>query len=210
MTFIERNRDKPFFLYLAHTMPHVPIFASEQVQGEDGSGAVWRRDRGDRLVGGPRARRDRAHEARRQHARRVHLRQRTVDVVRQSRRLARRLARRQGHGVRRRRARAVRGALARPHSARRDREASGHDDRSASDVRRARRREGVRGSHHRRTRHLAAADQRARRAAAARGVVFLLGQGTARRAQRTVEAAPPASVSIARTRRQRRCARAST
>jgi arylsulfatase A-like enzyme len=28
--FIRENRDKPFFLYLAHNMPHVPIFASEK------------------------------------------------------------------------------------------------------------------------------------------------------------------------------------
>ncbi|MEI6714438.1 MAG: sulfatase-like hydrolase/transferase [Verrucomicrobiota bacterium] len=28
--FIEKNREKPFFLYLPHIMPHVPIFASER------------------------------------------------------------------------------------------------------------------------------------------------------------------------------------
>ncbi|MFM9030284.1 MAG: sulfatase, partial [Opitutaceae bacterium] len=31
--FIERNREKPFFLYLPHVMPHVPIFASEKFRG---------------------------------------------------------------------------------------------------------------------------------------------------------------------------------
>ncbi|MCA9039568.1 MAG: sulfatase [Planctomycetaceae bacterium] len=31
--FIERNQAKPFFLYLAHSMPHVPIFASEDFTG---------------------------------------------------------------------------------------------------------------------------------------------------------------------------------
>jgi arylsulfatase A-like enzyme len=31
--FIERNVDEPFFLYLAHTMPHVPLFASPQFDG---------------------------------------------------------------------------------------------------------------------------------------------------------------------------------
>lgn len=31
--FIEQNQSKPFFLYLAHTMPHVPIFASEKFRG---------------------------------------------------------------------------------------------------------------------------------------------------------------------------------
>jgi len=28
--FIEGNKDQPFFLYLAHTMPHVPLFVSEE------------------------------------------------------------------------------------------------------------------------------------------------------------------------------------
>ena len=31
--FIERNRERPFFLYLPHVMPHVPIFASEKFRG---------------------------------------------------------------------------------------------------------------------------------------------------------------------------------
>jgi arylsulfatase A-like enzyme len=38
VSFIERNRDKPFFLYLAHTMPHVPIFASDKFKGKTGQG----------------------------------------------------------------------------------------------------------------------------------------------------------------------------
>ena len=33
VSFIERNRDKPFFLYVPHIMPHVPIFASEKFRG---------------------------------------------------------------------------------------------------------------------------------------------------------------------------------
>ena len=36
--FIETNRDKPFFLYLAHVMPHVPIWASERFKGKTGHG----------------------------------------------------------------------------------------------------------------------------------------------------------------------------
>jgi arylsulfatase A-like enzyme len=28
--FIERNKDTPFFLYVPHTMPHVPLFASDR------------------------------------------------------------------------------------------------------------------------------------------------------------------------------------
>ena len=31
--FIERNAARPFFLYLPHVMPHVPIFASEKFKG---------------------------------------------------------------------------------------------------------------------------------------------------------------------------------
>lgn len=36
--FIEANKNKPFFLYLAHVMPHVPIFASERFKGKTGHG----------------------------------------------------------------------------------------------------------------------------------------------------------------------------
>ncbi len=38
VSFIERNRDKPFFLYLPHLMPHVPIFASAKFKGTSGRG----------------------------------------------------------------------------------------------------------------------------------------------------------------------------
>jgi arylsulfatase A-like enzyme len=30
VSFIEQNKDKPFFLYLAHTAPHVPLFSSRE------------------------------------------------------------------------------------------------------------------------------------------------------------------------------------
>ncbi len=36
--FIERNHDKPFFLYVPHSMPHVPIFVSEKNDGKSGQG----------------------------------------------------------------------------------------------------------------------------------------------------------------------------
>lgn len=36
--FIERNKEKPFFLYLAHIMPHVPIHASDTFRGKSGAG----------------------------------------------------------------------------------------------------------------------------------------------------------------------------
>ncbi len=36
--FINRNHDRPFFLYLPHTMVHVPIFASKDFVGKSGAG----------------------------------------------------------------------------------------------------------------------------------------------------------------------------
>ena len=36
--FIKRNRNKPFFLYLAYTMPHVPLAASPEFTGRSGYG----------------------------------------------------------------------------------------------------------------------------------------------------------------------------
>ena len=37
-TFIHRKKDQPFFLYVPHSMPHVPIFASEKFKGKSGAG----------------------------------------------------------------------------------------------------------------------------------------------------------------------------
>jgi arylsulfatase A-like enzyme len=36
--FIEKNKSKPFFLYLAHNMPHVPLYASPKFQGKSKRG----------------------------------------------------------------------------------------------------------------------------------------------------------------------------
>lgn len=36
--FIERNARKPFFLYLAHSMVHVPLFVSPEFEGRSGQG----------------------------------------------------------------------------------------------------------------------------------------------------------------------------
>jgi arylsulfatase A-like enzyme len=38
VAFIEKNWDKPFFVYLPHVMPHVPIFASEAYRNRSGNG----------------------------------------------------------------------------------------------------------------------------------------------------------------------------
>lgn len=36
--FIKENKDKPFFLYLAHNMPHVPLGASDNFRGKSARG----------------------------------------------------------------------------------------------------------------------------------------------------------------------------
>ena len=36
--FIEANQEKPFFLYLAHSMPHIPLFASEDFRDKSERG----------------------------------------------------------------------------------------------------------------------------------------------------------------------------
>jgi len=38
LKFIESNKDKPFFLYLAHSMPHVPLFVSDKYRGKSPRG----------------------------------------------------------------------------------------------------------------------------------------------------------------------------
>ncbi|MGI6272147.1 MAG: sulfatase [Anaerohalosphaeraceae bacterium] len=35
---IDRHRDRPFFLYVPHSMPHVPLFVSEKFKGKSGTG----------------------------------------------------------------------------------------------------------------------------------------------------------------------------
>jgi arylsulfatase len=34
VAFIERHKDRPFFFYLAHSMPHVPLFVSDKFKGK--------------------------------------------------------------------------------------------------------------------------------------------------------------------------------
>lgn len=38
VSFIERNRQRPFFLYLPHSMPHVPLFVSDKFAGKTSRG----------------------------------------------------------------------------------------------------------------------------------------------------------------------------
>lgn len=37
-TYIDKHKDEPFFLFLAHSMPHVPIYASEEFRGTSDRG----------------------------------------------------------------------------------------------------------------------------------------------------------------------------
>ena len=39
LSFIDVHREQPFFLYLAHSMPHVPLFSSPDHEGRSGQGA---------------------------------------------------------------------------------------------------------------------------------------------------------------------------
>lgn len=38
LEFIEKNQENPFFLYLAHSMPHVPLFVSDKFKGRSEQG----------------------------------------------------------------------------------------------------------------------------------------------------------------------------
>ena len=38
VNFIKQNKDRPFLLYVPHSMPHVPIFCSEKFKGKSGAG----------------------------------------------------------------------------------------------------------------------------------------------------------------------------
>lgn len=38
VNFIKENKDKPFFVYMAHSMPHVPLFCSPEFEGKSGAG----------------------------------------------------------------------------------------------------------------------------------------------------------------------------
>jgi arylsulfatase A-like enzyme len=96
VSFIEKNKDKPFFLYLAHSMVHVPLFVSDKFKGKSGKGLF-----GDvmmevdwsvgQIVDAEEER------PRRQHLGHLHLRQRPLAQLRRSRRQRRTVARRQRH-----------------------------------------------------------------------------------------------------------------
>ncbi len=39
--FINRNKNQPFLLYVPHSMPHVPLFCSDEFDGKSGKGLYW-------------------------------------------------------------------------------------------------------------------------------------------------------------------------
>lgn len=109
--FIESNKSKPFFLYVPHNMPHIPLAASPAFKGKSAR-ALRRRDRGTRLVGGPDTRLPQTQRAGREHTGGLQQRQRPMAGEEGERRLGRQAARWQGHDVRGRRAHAVHRPLA--------------------------------------------------------------------------------------------------
>ncbi len=38
LSWIKQNKDRPFFLYLPHTFPHIPLYASEEFRGTSAAG----------------------------------------------------------------------------------------------------------------------------------------------------------------------------
>ena len=57
VSFIDRNKDQPFFLYVPHTMVHVPLVVSDKFKDKSGAGLFGDVRDGDRLVGRPNSRR---------------------------------------------------------------------------------------------------------------------------------------------------------
>ena len=148
--FIEKNRERPFFLYLAHTMPHVPLFVSDAFAEKTGQGLY-----GDVIaevdwtVG-------RVLDA----VRRTGIDDRTLVIftsdngpwasVRQPRGIGWSASRKQGNRVRGGSACAVHRALARTDFERGDAARARNDNRRAANARRPGRRDRAIRSHHRR------------------------------------------------------------
>ncbi len=138
--FIEKNKERPFFLYLAHNMPHVPLHVSDKFRGhterglygdvieeidwsvgqvmdalrrsglEEKTWVIFTSDNGPWLCYG-----DHAGSA---NLGDLHFRQRSLALLWRPRRLGLSIARRQGHLLGRRHARALRHALAWTHPSR--------------------------------------------------------------------------------------------
>ncbi len=39
--FIDRHQDDPFLIYVPHSMPHVPLYCSDEFEGKSGKGLYW-------------------------------------------------------------------------------------------------------------------------------------------------------------------------
>ena len=56
LAFIEKNKDKPFFVYLPHTMVHLPLQASENSRpqpAQNRASARFSRRQSGQVVGNP-------------------------------------------------------------------------------------------------------------------------------------------------------------
>ena len=185
-------------------MPHVPLFVSDKFKGKIGQGLY-----GDVIeeidwsVGQILETLKRT-EARRQHAGHLHVRQRAVAVVRQSRRFGGAAPRRQRH--------AFEGGVRVPFVARwpgripagRRRPLPAMTIDLLPTLARLAGAPVPQRPHHRRQRHLAAAGDAAPAPRRRTRRCTSIGAGAARGAQRAVEAAPAASVPVARRGRRRR------
>ncbi len=202
--FIERHRDTPFFVYVPHSMPHVPLFASDRFKGTTGGG----------LYGDVIAEIDWSVGQLLAAVARAGLDEQTLVIFTSDNGPWMSYGNhagspgpfREGKGT------SFEGGVRVPFIARwpgripRGVTTSqrGDDHRPAADAGRAGRRAARRPR--RRTRHLAAAVV-SRRAVAARRALFLLGRRAACRQARQLEAARPARLSVPRVGGQRRHAR---
>ena len=84
-----QHRDGPFFLYLAHSMPHIPLARSAAFEGHSSRRHLRRRRRGDRRERRADPRRAEDSRPRPEYARRLHERQRSVAAVWRARRIGR-------------------------------------------------------------------------------------------------------------------------
>ena len=130
--FIEKNKDTPFFLYVPHSMVHVPLFVSDKFKGKSGAGLF-----GDVMMevdwGVGQIRDTPQAQARQGHAGRLHLRQRPMAQLRRSCRFLRSVARGQGYDVRRWLPRKHADVVARHHPGRERLQHPGDDHRHSAD-----------------------------------------------------------------------------
>ena len=74
IAFLEENKDHPFFVYLPHTFPHLPLFAHRTVSKEEQERQIRRHRVGNRRFHGENSRRLGPTETFREHPGNLHLR----------------------------------------------------------------------------------------------------------------------------------------